>query len=134
MDRLAVIRTESQRLADVLAEVAPRTARRSAVVHNAVAGPPVVRPVRSTPTGPLQLLYVGRLSPRKGPQVAVAALGELVRRGVDAHLTLLGSVFPGYEWFEAELRTSIAAAGHSRTRCSGPTRNQSVRSTSSSRS
>ena len=96
---------------DVLAEVAPRTARRSTVVHNVVPGRPVVQPVRETLTGPLRLLYVGRLSPRKGPQVAVAALGELVRRGVDARLVLLGSVFTGYEWFEAELRSSIAAAG-----------------------
>ncbi|SDF27075.1 Glycosyltransferase involved in cell wall bisynthesis [Blastococcus aurantiacus] len=96
---------------DVLAEVAPRTARRSTVVHNVVPGPPVLRPVRETLTGPLHLLYVGRLSPRKGPQVAVAALDELVRRGVDARLVLLGSVFTGYEWFEAELRTTIAAAG-----------------------
>ena len=96
---------------DVLTEVAPRLGRRSTVIHNAVHGPAEVVPARAELTGPLRLLFVGRLSPRKGPQVAVATLRELVHRGVDAHLTLVGSVYEGYEWFEAELRATIAAAG-----------------------
>jgi glycosyltransferase involved in cell wall biosynthesis len=96
---------------DVLTEVAPRLARRSAVVHNAVPGPSDLTPAREELTGALRLLFVGRLSPRKGPQVAVAALRELVHRGVDAQLTLVGSVFEGYEWFEAELRATVTAAG-----------------------
>src|SRR4051794_23167834 len=66
-------------------------------------GRPAVAPVpaRRRLTGPVRLLYVGRLSPRKGPDVAVAALAELVDRGADAELTVVGSVFAGYEWFEA---------------------------------
>jgi glycosyltransferase involved in cell wall biosynthesis len=96
---------------DVLTEVAPRVRARSAVVPNAVRGPAEVVPARATLDGPLRLLYVGRLSPRKGPQVAVATLQELVTRGVDARLSLVGSVFEGYEWFEAELRQTVAAAG-----------------------
>jgi glycosyltransferase involved in cell wall biosynthesis len=59
----------------------------------------------------VRLLFVGRLSPRKGPQVAVAALQQLIARGIDARLQLLGSVFEGYEWFETELRDTVAAAG-----------------------
>ena len=102
----------SQFTLDVLADVAPSAGRRTSVVLNAVCGPADVAPAaRADLTGPLQLLYVGRLSPRKGPQVAVAALRELVDRGVDARLTLLGSVFEGYEWFEAELRSAVVAAG-----------------------
>ncbi|MGY1779067.1 glycosyltransferase [Geodermatophilus sp. SYSU D01036] len=96
---------------DVLGDVAPRVLRRSTVLHNAVRGPAAPAGPRPTPGPPAQLLYVGRLSPRKGPQVAVAALAELTRRGVDARLALVGSVFPGYEWFEAELRDRVAAAG-----------------------
>ena len=96
---------------DVLAEVAPRLRRRSTVVHNAVRGPGEPVPARAELTGPLRLLYVGRLSPRKGPQVAVATLQELLARGVDARLTLVGSVFEGYEWFADELRRTVAEAG-----------------------
>ena len=96
---------------DTLAETATRPARRGSVVHNAVRGPARPVPPRADLEGPLRLLYVGRLSPRKGPQVAVAALRDLRDRGVDAQLALLGSVFPGYEWFEAELRAAVADAG-----------------------
>lgn len=96
---------------DVLAEVAPRLRARGTVVYNAVHGPAAVRPPRAQLDGQLRLLFVGRLSPRKGPQVAVATLAELVARGVDARLELVGSVFAGYEWFEAELRESVAGLG-----------------------
>lgn len=96
---------------DVLTDVAPGLRWRSAVVHNAVGGPTQLVPARNELEGPLRLLFIGRLSPRKGPQVAVATLQELLRRGTDARLTVLGSVFPGYEWFETELRRSVTAAG-----------------------
>ena len=96
---------------EVLADVAPRLRRRSTVVYNAVRGPARPVPARTELDGPLRLLYVGRLSPRKGPQVAVGALKELLDRGVDARLDLLGSVFTGYEWFEAELRQTVTDSG-----------------------
>lgn len=92
---------------DVLAEIAPRMRARSTVIHNAVRGPATVPPTRSELTGGVRLLYVGRLSPRKGPQVALATMVELRRRGVPARLALVGSVFPGYEWFEDELRETV---------------------------
>jgi glycosyltransferase involved in cell wall biosynthesis len=96
---------------DVLAETAPWLRRRATVVYNAVPGPAAITPPRAQLDGPVRLLFVGRLSPRKGPQVAVATLRELLARGVDARLQLLGSVFEGYEWFEAELRAAVADAG-----------------------
>jgi glycosyltransferase involved in cell wall biosynthesis len=95
---------------DVLADVAPAVRDRSAVIHNAVRAPGRAAPARPQLQGPLQLLYVGRLSPRKGPQVALAVLQELLARGVAADLTLVGEVFRGYEWFEAELRGQVATA------------------------
>jgi len=101
----------SQFCLDVLAETAPWLRRRSVVIYNAVSGPAQVSPAREVLDGPLQLLFVGRLSPRKGPQVAVATLQELLERGVDARLRLVGSVFEGYEWFETELHDTVAAAG-----------------------
>jgi GT2 family glycosyltransferase len=95
----------------VLTDVAPALRDRSTVVYNGVAGPREIVPARTELMGQVRLLFVGRLAPRKGPQVAVAVLQELVARGVDAHLTLLGSVFEGYEWFEAELQETVRAAG-----------------------
>jgi GT2 family glycosyltransferase len=94
----------------VLVASAPRVEDRSVVLYNGVAGPPRVRPPRPRLAGPVELVYVGRLSPRKGPHVAVAALTELRRRGVDARLRLAGSVFPGYEWYEAQLREQVGRA------------------------
>ncbi|WP_369257924.1 glycosyltransferase [Geodermatophilus amargosae] len=96
---------------DVLTEVAPRLRARSTVLYNGVRGPGTAVAARAALDGPVRLLFVGRLSPRKGPQVALAALRELLARGVDARLELLGSVFEGYEWFEAELRAAAAEVG-----------------------
>ena len=99
--------TNSAFCLDVLTDVAPRLRARSTVVHNTVPAPAEVPPARRDLEGPLRLLFVGRLSPRKGPQVALTTLRELLDRGVDARLQLLGSVFEGYEWFEAELHALV---------------------------
>jgi len=95
----------------VLTRLLPTLAGRTVVVPNAVPAPAGPVPARAQLTGAVRLLYVGRLSPRKGADVAVAALGELVARGVDAELTVAGAPFTGYEWFETELRAQVAAAG-----------------------
>ncbi|UTT48042.1 glycosyltransferase family 4 protein [Rhodococcus gordoniae] len=52
---------------------------------------------------PVRILLVGRLSPRKGQDVAVHAIGIIRRLGIDCTLRLAGDTFPGYEWFEDEL-------------------------------
>jgi glycosyltransferase involved in cell wall biosynthesis len=96
---------------EALTEVAPRLAARSTVLHNAVLGPAEAGPAPLAPSAPLRLLFAGRLSPRKGPHVAVDVLRELIDRGVDARLVLVGAVFPGYEWFERDLRRAVATAG-----------------------
>jgi glycosyltransferase involved in cell wall biosynthesis len=62
----------------------------------------------SDATAPVRLTVVGRLSPRKGHDIAIQALAEIISTGADATLTLVGGVFPGYEWYEDELR-QIAA-------------------------
>jgi glycosyltransferase involved in cell wall biosynthesis len=95
---------------DVLTGLVPGLAGRLTVVANPVQGPESPTPPRDRLDGPVRLLFVGRLSPRKGPDVAIATLRELLSRGVDARLTVLGSVFPGYEWFEAQLRGAGTAA------------------------
>ena len=56
-------------------------------------------------------MYVGRLSPRKGVDVALDAAGILLDSGIDVHLDLVGGVFPGYEWYERDLHAQAARLG-----------------------
>lgn len=95
----------------VLASAFRRLGRRAVVVHNAVPGPPAStrRPVRRDLDGVVRLAYVGRLSPRKGVDLAVDALAELRARGLDGTLDLIGAPFEGYEWYERELRERASA-------------------------
>lgn len=96
---------------DTLLDVAPHLADRSTVVYNGVAGPAAVVPPRERLDGPMRLVYVGRISPRKGVDVAVEALGLLHASGLDAELEIVGDVYAGYEWFQAALLTRIEELG-----------------------
>jgi glycosyltransferase involved in cell wall biosynthesis len=87
-----------------------RAARRARVVYNGVAGPPEVPSGRADIDAP-RLVYLGRLSPRKGVDLAVDAVAELARRGVSATLRVVGDTFPGYEWYEQDLQRQVEANG-----------------------
>ncbi len=82
--------------------------RRAQIIYNGVEDPGVATEPRAVLTGPARIVLVGRLSPRKGSDVAVRAVRLLRERGHDVALTLVGDIFPGYEWFEEELRTLAA--------------------------
>jgi glycosyltransferase involved in cell wall biosynthesis len=58
----------------------------------------------------LNILLVGRWSPRKGTDLAIRAVRDLRLSGVDVRLSLVGGTFKGYEWFETELRELIRSA------------------------
>jgi len=91
--------------AEVITDAVPRLASRVTVVHNGVPGPEQPpTPREHTAGAPWHLAVIGRLSPRKGIDVALEAVAELVRRGHDVTLSVCGTVFPGYEWYEDELR------------------------------
>lgn len=90
-----------------LTGVVPSLAGRSVVVHNGIAAPDAVHLPRAEITGPLRVLYIGRLSRRKGVDVVVDAVAALVREGVDTRLDLVGGVFPGAEGYEEELRRQV---------------------------
>ena len=60
--------------AGVLRDAAPGLAKRTTVVPNAVPGPPASSPMPARAHDPLRLGYVGRLSPRKGVDVVIAAM------------------------------------------------------------
>ncbi|MGP9683231.1 glycosyltransferase family 4 protein [Brachybacterium sp. AOP3-A1-3] len=77
------------------------------VVLNGVAGPPATHPARREIEGPARLVFVGRLSPRKGPDLVIDAVSLLREGGVEATADLVGDVFPGYEWYEDELRARV---------------------------
>lgn len=103
----------SKASAQVLVAAVARLHRRIELIYNGVPGPGpgAAQPPRAQPDPPVRLVLVGRVSPRKGTAVAVAALALLRDRGIVAELDLVGGVFPGYEWFEAEVRRQVAAAG-----------------------
>lgn len=94
-------------------EVAARSGGRRSrmqVIPNGVAGPTSVEPPRETLSAP-RLLFVGRLSPRKGVDVAVRALSALREDRAAVSLDVVGAVFPGYEWYESELRELVRTEG-----------------------
>lgn len=94
-----------------LTEVMPSLAARSTVVYNGVPAPTAIQLPRPDLDGGIRVVYVGRLSPRKGVDVALAAAGILADSGIDVHLDLVGGVFPGYEWYEQDLRAQAVHLG-----------------------
>jgi glycosyltransferase involved in cell wall biosynthesis len=94
-----------------LIEILPSLARQSLVVYNGIAGPSSVTPACDELHGGLRVVYVGRLSPRKGVDIAVAAIARLMEQGIDARLDLVGSVFTGDEWYERQLHQQVEALG-----------------------
>lgn len=102
----------SQAAKDAITTVLPRLAPRIRVVYNGVAeSPGQQEPAEGTPPGrPFRLVQVGRLSPRKGTDVALEGLALLVAQGVDATIEICGTAYSGYEWFEAQLRERATRA------------------------
>lgn len=98
----------SRYAAEVLSAQRPSLTDRMTVVYNGVVGPDQPSSPRERIVAPLRLAYIGRLSPRKGPDVAIEAARVLRARGVAATLSLTGSAFSGYEWFERQLRDQAA--------------------------
>ena len=105
------ILTNSQFSADTLADALPALRGRATVLYNGVRGPARPVPPRDGLDGGLRILYIGRLSHRKGVDVAIDALLRLRRDGVEARLDVVGAVFPGYEDYETGLREQVAANG-----------------------
>jgi glycosyltransferase involved in cell wall biosynthesis len=116
--RWAGVEAAIMRRADLVITVSERSraalARRGVppdrieIVPNGVDGPPTSEPwpdAWPARTG-LRLLHLGRLEPRKRPGLALEALDELRRRGVDASLVVAGE-----GPLRAELERRAARAG-----------------------
>jgi len=97
--------------ADTLALALPALQGQARVVYNGVEGPAGPRPARTALDGGLRVAYVGRLSHRKGPDLAVEAIARLRQRGVDATLAIVGAAVPGYEDYEHALRSRVRELG-----------------------
>ena len=82
---------------------------RARVLPNGVAPPPTVIPARPAPDGPLRVLYLGRLSERKGVDVLLDSVVELLGRGLGLRLDLVGDVFADHARFADRLDARIQA-------------------------
>lgn len=103
--------TNSRFTGGAIARVLPGLARRSRIVLNGVEGPQDPPAPRPAPDAALRLAYVGRLSPRKGPDLVLDAARILDSQGIDVNVTLVGDVFTGYEWYAEELRNKAGRMG-----------------------
>lgn len=89
----------------VLVAAQPRLARRVVVVPNGV---PDLGAQPADAIEPGRVVVVGRLSPRKGVDVALEAVALLRAEGREVRLELCGTTFAGYEWYERQLRERAA--------------------------
>jgi glycosyltransferase involved in cell wall biosynthesis len=96
---LVVANSEATR--GVITGMLPALGGRTTVVYNGVTGPSE-EPNAPDVTGN-GVVLVGRLSWRKGSDVALEAVAKLRRAGRDVRLELCGSTFTGNEAFEAAL-------------------------------
>ena len=91
---------------EVMTSVYPGLASRTEIVPNPVPSPPAPQRAREALGDTLRVLYVGRLSPRKGVDVLLDAVAGLLDRGQHTTLDIVGSAFSGYEWFEDQLHAT----------------------------
>jgi glycosyltransferase involved in cell wall biosynthesis len=99
----------SDATATVITTRVPALTRRTVVVYNGFGTAVTIDSVN--PIKGRHVLLAGRLSPVKGQDVGIAALAILWERGIDATLHFAGAVFPGYEWYEQELRAAEQFVG-----------------------
>lgn len=100
----------SRATAAVVTASAPALEERGVVVHNGVPDDttPPTPPRQRGADDVARLVVVGRLSPRKGTDVALEAVALLRARGHRVGLDLCGTAFEGYEWFVRELEERAA--------------------------
>jgi glycosyltransferase involved in cell wall biosynthesis len=92
-----------------LEERLPRVGRRSILVYNGFRFNPPSHPAELT--SPARLALVGRLSPRKGQDLAIEALSTVVEMGHNVTLELVGDTYTGYEWYERDLKAQVQRLG-----------------------
>ncbi|MDQ6658970.1 MAG: glycosyltransferase family 4 protein, partial [Actinomycetota bacterium] len=87
-----------------LTDVYPSLGGRTRLIYNGIPHPPIDPGLSSwDPHTSFRLAAVCRLSPRKAPDVAIDAVARLRAEGRNVSLTIYGTAFTGYEWFEQQL-------------------------------
>jgi glycosyltransferase involved in cell wall biosynthesis len=107
-----VIANSESTLAWIASSLGQRVLRRSRVVHNGVRSPSsAAAPLAEVVPGAKRLVVVGRLTPRKGQDLAISATALVRQAGFDARLTLVGDGYPGYEGLVAGLHALADSEG-----------------------
>ncbi|HEX7349483.1 glycosyltransferase [Brachybacterium sp.] len=99
----------SQYTLETIRRALPSLARRAEIVPNGVVSPEHPPLPREPLESPLRVLYMGRFSPRKGPDLALEAATLLQLEGHQVQLTMLGEPAEGFEWFDRQLREQACA-------------------------
>lgn len=98
--RLIVISRPSM---DALTETFARLGRSATLIYNGVPEPDAEPELAAPDGGPRRIAVIGRLSPRKGTDVALETVALLRGRGRDVVLEVGGTAFAGYEWYVEQL-------------------------------
>lgn len=94
---------------DAMTSIYPSLRQRTTLIYNGIPDPPAdPGPPPAAPGARWRVAAVCRLSPRKAPDVAIEAMAILRAQGRDVTLTIYGTAFAGYEWFERRLRERAA--------------------------
>lgn len=101
--------TNSRYSTQSLSQAAPWLKRKITVVYNGVPGPKAPSAPRQELDTAARVLFVGRLSERKGAHTAIRALRILQEEGRDVQLSMLGAAYEGYEWFLEQLHQETNA-------------------------
>ena len=82
----------------------PALARRAEFVHDGVASPSRPQLPREPLELPLRLLYIGRFTPREGPELVLEAASRVQRSGHPVSITLLATSSEEAPWSLQQLR------------------------------
>ncbi|WP_338888760.1 glycosyltransferase family 4 protein [Rhodococcus sovatensis] len=104
--RTIIVNSRASR--EVIVTSLPRLEKRAKVVYNGIPHDDKKPPSAAPEGGHFRLALVGRLSPRKGTDIALEAVALLISQQYDVSITLYGDFYPGYEWFDADLRERAA--------------------------
>jgi glycosyltransferase involved in cell wall biosynthesis len=103
--------SNSNHCIDVVSEAFPSLRSRAVMLRNPVSWPERSAVPRARLCNEFRVIYLGRVSERKGVDTAIRAVAGLRMTGCPATLDVVGSVFPGYEWYLESLHTLVADLG-----------------------